>query len=58
MDNNYVFLCGAMWCRYGQQVAGHELLRTTQCDDPDLGALALAMLQEGYKSLRHSAQVN
>ena len=27
MDSNYVFLCGVMWCRFGQQDAGKELLR-------------------------------
>jgi len=58
MDNNYVFLCGVMWCKYGQQEAGNELLRASLCDDPDLSALALAMLQEGYKPLPQSARVN
>lgn len=27
MDSDYVFLCGVMWCRFGQQEAGKELLR-------------------------------
>jgi len=52
MNSNYVFLCGVMWCRYGQQDAGSELMRAAQCDDPDLSALALAMLQVGSGSLR------
>jgi len=47
MDSNYVFLCGVMWCRYGQDDAGSELVRAAECGDPDLSALALAMLREG-----------
>ena len=27
MNSDYVFLCGVMWCGYGQQEAGRELLR-------------------------------
>ena len=27
MDSNYVFLCGVMWCKFGQKDAGEELLR-------------------------------
>ncbi len=50
MNSNYVFLCGVMWCRYGQEDAGNELMRATQCEDPNLSALALAMLREGYRS--------
>ena len=50
MNGNYVFLCGVMWCRYGQVDAGNELMRAAQCEDPDLSALALAMLREGYRS--------
>jgi hypothetical protein len=49
MDSDYVYLCGVMWCSYGQQEAGEELMRATHCDDPNLSALALAMLQEGFK---------
>ncbi len=47
MSGDYVFLCGVMWCKYGQQDAGSELMRAAQCEDPDVSALALAMLQEG-----------
>lgn len=47
MNGDYVFLCGVMWCKYGQQDAGSELMRAAQCEDPDLSALALAMLKEG-----------
>jgi hypothetical protein len=44
MDANYVFLCGVMWCRFGQEDAGEELLRATESVDPDVSALAWAML--------------
>ena len=27
MNSDYVFLCGVMWCRYGKQEAGRELLK-------------------------------
>jgi len=47
MSGDYVFLCGVMWCKYGQQDAGSELMRAAQCEDPDVSALALAMLREG-----------
>jgi len=46
MDGDYVFLCGVMWCRYGQEDAGRELLRAADSADPDLSALALAMLRQ------------
>jgi len=26
MDSNYMFLCGVMWCKFGQHEAGKELL--------------------------------
>ena len=52
MDTNYVFLCGVMWCRFGQQDAGKELLRAADCGDPDTGALAWAMLAKGARRLR------
>ncbi len=47
MDGNYVFLCGVMWCRFGQQEAGKELLRATNSVDTDMKALAWAMLAKG-----------
>jgi len=47
MSGDCVFLCGVMWCKYGQQDAGSALVRAAQCEDPDVSALALAMLQEG-----------
>jgi hypothetical protein len=58
MNSNYVFLCGVMWCRYGQQEAGSELMRAAQGEDPDVSALALAMLQEGCRSLPQFRRVN
>ena len=50
MNSNYVFLCGVMWCRFGQQEAGSELMRAAQGEGPDVSALALAMLEEGCRS--------
>jgi hypothetical protein len=52
MDVDYVFLCGVMWCCYGQEDAGQELLRATDSADPDLSALASAMLRQRRYSLR------
>ena len=52
MDSNYVFLCGVMWCRFGQQDAGKELLRAADVADPDMKALASAMFSKGLRRLR------
>ena len=52
MDSNYVFLCGVMWCRFGQQDAGKELLRAADSPDPDLEALARAMFAKGLRRLK------
>jgi len=52
MDGNYVLLCGVMWCRFGQQEAGKELLRATNFVDTDMKALAWAMLAKGARRLR------
>ena len=52
MDGDYMFLCGVMWCRFGQQEAGRELLRAATSMDPDMRALALAMLAKGALRLR------
>jgi hypothetical protein len=52
MDSNYVFLCGVMWCRFGQQDAGEELLRAADVADPDMKALASAMFSKGLRRLR------
>jgi hypothetical protein len=52
MDGDYVFLCGVMWCRFGQEEAGKELLRATTSMDPDMRALAQAMWAKGALRLR------
>jgi len=52
MDSNYMFLCGVMWCKFGQQEAGKELLRAAKSGDPDISALAWAMLAKGARRLR------
>jgi hypothetical protein len=58
MDSNYVFLCGVMWCRFGQQDAGEELLRAADVADPDLKALAAAMFAKGVHRLRELQKRN
>jgi hypothetical protein len=58
MNSDYVFLCGVMWCKYGEQDAGSELLRAVKSADPDLSALALAMLAKGCSSLQQHRHVN
>lgn len=52
MDSDYMFLCGVMWCRFGQQEAGQELLRAASSMDPDMRALAHAMWATGTLRLR------
>ena len=52
MDSNYMFLCGVMWCRFGQPDAGKELLRAADSRDPDMKALAWAMFAKGARRLR------
>jgi hypothetical protein len=52
MDSNYVYLCGVMWCGYGEQEAGKELLRATNSHDPDTRALAWAMMAKGMSELK------
>jgi hypothetical protein len=61
MDGDYVFLCGVVWCRYGQQEAGKELLRATRSPDPDVSSLACALLLKGtmlptQKAVGHSRE--
>jgi hypothetical protein len=51
MDSDYVYLCGVMWCAYGQQDARSELFRAAESSDPDVRALALAMLAQRRDSL-------
>ena len=45
MDSSYMFLCGVMWCQFGQQEAAKELLRAANSGNPDMSALAWAMLK-------------
>jgi hypothetical protein len=52
MDSNYMFLCGVMWCKFGQQEAGKELLRAANSVNPDMSTLAWAMLVKGACRLR------
>lgn len=52
MKSNYVFLCGVMWCKFGQQEAGEELLRAIGSTDPDVQALASAMFAKGFAALQ------
>jgi hypothetical protein len=56
VESNYVFLCGVMWCKFGQQDAGRELLRAGNSGDPDIKALAHAMFARGARRLRESAK--
>ena len=58
MNSDYVFLCGVMWCKYGQEDAGHELMRAAKSADPDLSALALAMLVEGCTPLQQNINMD
>jgi hypothetical protein len=53
MDSDYMFLCGVMWCRFGQQDAGKELLRAATSSDPEIRALAGAMWAKGALRLRN-----
>jgi hypothetical protein len=53
MDNDYMFLCGVMWCRFGQEEAGKELLRAATSMDPDTRALARAMWAKGALRFRN-----
>jgi hypothetical protein len=53
MDSDYMFLCGVMWCNFGQQEAGKELLRAAKSEDPDMSTLAWAMLAKGARRLRN-----
>lgn len=53
MDGDYVFLCGVMWCRFGQEEAGKELQRAATSIDPDMRALAQALWANGALRLRN-----
>ena len=52
MDAIYMFFCGVMWCQFGQQEAAQELLRAANSGNPDMSALAWAMLKRGARRLR------
>lgn len=52
MGTEYAFLCGVMWCNYGHVEAGRELARLTGSSDPDIRALAGAMLTKGIAELK------
>jgi hypothetical protein len=52
MNSNYIFLCGVMWLRFGQEDAGRELLRAADSVDPDMKALAWAMLAKSGRPLK------
>ena len=52
MDGNYMFLCGVIWCKFGQEEAGKELLRAANSGNPDMSVLAWAMLAKGARRLR------
>jgi len=55
MESDYVFLCGVMWCGYGQEEAGRELLRATLSRDPDISTLAWAMFAKGKPALEENS---
>jgi hypothetical protein len=52
MESDYVYLCGVIWCKYGQHDAGKELLRAADTEDPDMQALAWAMFVKGLRRLK------
>jgi hypothetical protein len=52
MESDYVYLCGVIWCKYGQHDAGKELLRAVDTEDPDMQALAWAMFVKGSRRLK------
>jgi hypothetical protein len=57
MDTDYIFLCGVMWLKFGHQDAGKELLRAADSMDPDIKALAWAMLATSGGPFRvHSSE--
>lgn len=51
MDSNYVFLCGVMWCKFGQEDGAKELVRASDSNDPDVSSLASAMFAKGASRL-------
>lgn len=57
MESDYVYLCGVIWCKYGQHDAGKELLRAADTEDPDMQALAWAMFAKGLRRLKELDRV-
>lgn len=55
MDSDYVLLCGIIWCGYAQEEACHELVRAVGSANPDIGALAWAMLMKGMAQFKEGA---
>jgi hypothetical protein len=53
MNSDCMFLCGVMWCRFGRQDAGKELLRVATSMDPEMRVPALAMWAKGALRLRN-----
>ncbi len=45
MDTDHIFMCGIMWCHYGEMEAGKELIRALSCPDLDTRVLAVMLLQ-------------
>jgi hypothetical protein len=58
MNSDYVFLCGVMWCGYGQKEAGQELIRATLSRDPDISTLARALFAKGKRVLRSNRKAS
>jgi len=48
-----MFLCGVMWCQFGQQDAAKQLLPAANSGNPDMSELAWAMLKRGARRLRY-----
>jgi len=48
-----MFLCGVMWCGFGRQDAGKELLRVATSMDPEMRVPARAMWAKGALRLRN-----
>jgi hypothetical protein len=51
MDSNYVFLCGVMWCKFGQVDAAKELTRAADSSDANPKSTGLRDADERYASL-------
>ena len=56
MASNYVFLCGVMWCRFGQQDAGPRTTQICRLQRSRHEGLAWAMFAKGLRRLRELEQ--